>query len=87
MRLRVKMYHYINGIRSGIPLCCIRFWVRECNNTEKYPNGISFALSQERYGGFDKDESNYVQCHMCYKAGRPAECKGNGVILHWLIGV
>lgn len=93
-QLKFKLFHYINGIRSGIPFCCVKFWVREVNNYKRYPDGIGASLYQERYGvpfdifgddENDKELANYVRCHKCFETGRDGRCKDNGTIMHWLM--
>ena len=87
MILRRKLYHYINGVRSGIPFCCVRFWVK---SQAKYPDGVAATLCKERYGVglndvHEYEEANYVRCPKCFESGRDGRCKGNGTILHWLL--
>lgn len=92
MNLRAKIYHYVNGIRSGIPFCCVRFWVRGSNDYTRYPDGMGATLYEERHGEKfdicgenDKEKANYVRCDKCFENGRDGKCKDNGVVLDWLL--
>lgn len=94
MSLREKMFHYINGIRSGIPFCCIKFWMRGVSDYDRYPDGIAATLYEERYGvpfdvfgvaENDKELANYVRCNDCFEHGRDGRCKDNGTVMHWLL--
>ena len=94
MNIRHKIFHYVNGIRSAIPLCCIKFWVRGVGDSKRYPKGISATLYEERFGvefdvfggsENDKELANYVRCNTCFETGRDGRCKNNGTVMHWLI--
>jgi hypothetical protein len=56
--------HYRCGLHSGIPKCCIRFFVRSWWDLE--PNA-----RPDR----SRSKANYVQCPACYKARRAVQTK------------
>ena len=92
MNIRQKIFHYLNGVRSGIPVCCINFWVRNVNDYDRYPKGIGATLYEERhgkefdvFGDNDCSQADYVRCPHCFSNNHVVKVKENGTIMHWLL--
>jgi hypothetical protein len=69
--MRRYLYHLINGVRSGIPLCCVAHWLAGITGLNNYdPNYM---------------DASYVRCHTCATTRRVVELKNNGCIMRWLI--
>jgi hypothetical protein len=74
------LFDLINGIRSGIPVCCTLFfsaWVY-------FHPGEPCAATVGKARGQDKD-ARYVQCNRCYHSRKVVQVKPNGVIFKGLI--
>ena len=64
---------FLNGIWSGIPLCCISFFIKKSKEYEL----TSYSVDEERRGGRAIDGEHgykplkphikYVQCDKCFK--------------------
>jgi hypothetical protein len=92
MSFRVELYHFINGIRSGIPACCVLFFTKK-NRTVDY---VAYEVDKERginvksvggamtYPDGKPTDAEYVQCDTCFKNNRVEPLKSNGCIMHWL---
>jgi len=87
--MKENIYHLINGLWSGIPLCCITFFVA---NHAKHEGGIAAAKYKERYNReFEIDpeknisKADYVRCDKCWNKDRLAKVRDNGVIMYWMI--
>lgn len=82
---RNTVFNLINGVRSGIPLCCvIRYTI---DNNKGLP--VAFYRSLECNYNFYAKENNwqYVPCQRCYENKHFITPKRNGVILlHWARG-
>lgn len=72
--MRKLLYHFINGIRSGIPLCCTWYFV--C--ASKHMTAVARETAIKRGGSL---KCGYVTCDRCYHNGRRVKIKHNGVIL------
>jgi len=77
--MRQTLYDFVNGIWSGIPICCILFFIR------KRRAGIR-EIAWEVYA--ERIESHplacYVQCDKCHARKKLVKIRHNGTILHWL---
>jgi hypothetical protein len=87
------IYHFINGIYSGIPICCSFFF------TKRYINNalVASEVAKERrlFAGGDgkvfrmifsnKERADYVQCSRCFRENRIANLKDNGHIFKWIL--
>ena len=70
---RRSLYHLLNGLWTGIPLCCIRFWLHgNTGSTRKQPDPLVGT-------------AQYVRCDECVKHKRISKIRCNGSICHWLI--
>lgn len=75
--LREDLYHIINGIYSGIPICCVLFFIRQ----HRQYDGIAMALNRKRRY---VERCRYVRCDRCFRAGLVAVIKFNGNVATWL---
>lgn len=82
------LYHFINGIHSGIPLCCTTFFSLKTVDEKCHKEGIAFVLSQIREpGAWERGEHksvNYVQCDKCYENNHVVEINENDPICLWI---
>lgn len=71
------IFDIINGIRSGIPICCVIAYLRDSYNN------LPVALHRSKQLGYDLQKSGYqyVPCSKCYKNKKIVPLKFNGVIL------
>jgi len=69
---REKLYDILNGIWSGIPLCCIKYWYD--GNT---------GLSRDKEDPY-RDEARYVRCNRCVSKRRIKQIRHNGDICRFL---
>lgn len=81
--MREKLYHLINGIRSGIPFCCVWFFVNR-QDVEGLALKLHYARGGTR-GNWIKDTCNYVRCDKCFDKKYEVPVKRNGVICEWLM--
>jgi len=63
----------INGIWSGIPLCCIWHFIRSPHAD------VAFRDAQRR--GHWHDDAEYCQCDRCYRDKRIVKVRDNGYLL------
>jgi len=70
---RRKLFHFINGVWTGIPLCCINYW------NQGY-SGIHRDKPDPNW-----PEAHYVRCNECAAARRSKKTRSNGVIARWLL--
>ena len=86
-RIKRFIYDLVNGIRSGIPLCCIAFFVLKSQT-----KNIGLTVYTERYEALDtqntfsdppseKKLASYVQCDACWDKDRAVKIKKNGTVL------
>ena len=78
--MRKLVFDLVNGIRSGIPLCCTLFFAK---HRFKYPDEALAIKMKNKRGSYG--DSNYVMCDKCFKTNNAVEIKNNGVILKGLI--
>lgn len=90
------IFDIFNGLYSGIPLCCIRYYIRILINGENY---VALITEMKRnnfielvnHNGIEamklkfSPESEYVQCDYCYDNNIVKQIKNNGTILNWLL--
>ena len=76
--------NFINGVYSGIPLCCVLYF---CMATYKNPYRLVGLLSDRKRKNLlpNKEEqktviSDFVLCNKCFKKGKNKYCKDNGLI-------
>ncbi len=68
-----KWFHLINGLWSGIPLCCIRHFVwHECGHEAAARRGSC-------------NNVNYVQCDKCHSSHNSQKIRSNGYLFCFLI--
>lgn len=81
------VYHFLNGLYSGIPVCCIYHF---CKLDFKYLTPTGF-LSSWMYGDVPTPDNNgnihgpynaanYCRCHKCRDENHKKRCKNNGNI-------
>ena len=80
------IFNLVNGVHSGIPLCCNLFFAYRAHKG----GPVAAQVHEERTGqSFDplttRTKANYVRCHRCYRKDRVKEIRYNGVIAKWLI--
>lgn len=81
---RRRLFNLINGIRSGIPLCCVLFYTRRNTNANSL---VALDTRIARGGSINASENdpNYVLCDKCYNCGKIVNIKPNGTIFTGLI--
>jgi len=67
------LYHFLNGIWTGIPLCCTLYW---CSGYH--------GMNRDKPDPWH--EAYYVRCNACVDARRINKTRQNGRVAHWLIG-
>ena len=67
------LYHFLNGLWSNIPVCCIVYWCRGFH-------GMYRDFPDPHYR-----EANYVRCNRCATTRRIQKIHANGRIATWLI--
>ena len=70
---RRKLYHFLNGLWSNIPLCCVRYWCA----------GYSGVYRDKPDPGWRS--TRYVRCNACVASDRSVKLRHNGMIARWLI--
>lgn len=86
---RNVIFHFVNGIHSGIPLCCTTFFSLKTLDEKCHREGIAFTVSEEREPGAWETGThtsvNYVQCDKCWERGHVVEIKETDYVpLLWL---
>ena len=71
--MKFWLYSTINGIWSGIPLCCIKSW-------NKGYTGSNMLVEDPL-----QHKVEYVRCPKCIKSDKMIKVRHNGVIFHGLI--
>ena len=66
-----RLYHWINGVWSNIPLCCIRHW---------HAGGRAYSNNDPH-----SSEVEYVRCPKCIAASRYNKIRKNGRICAFLV--
>lgn len=85
--MKEAIFNLVNGIRSGIPVCCTLFFTYQC----RIPGPVGKRIHEERTGKkfnpceIIEGDAEYVQCGICYKRNKVKEIRENGVIMSWLI--
>ncbi len=86
--MQTALFNFINGLRSGIPLCCTVFFIKEC----RIPGPVGARIYEKRsgkkfdvFGDNEDDNAQYVRCDTCYSRQKVKEIRENGVIMKWLI--
>jgi hypothetical protein len=74
--MRIKLYNFINGIRSGIPICCVLFFVKRHNDVYQETNLLRNQKS---------DKCGYIRCDKCFKENRKIKQKLNSRICRWIL--
>lgn len=87
---------FANGWYSGIPMCCVRFWIDHTDNKDLAPLGSTLTLmrtgtddvgkiiDQQFDGDVEKwiaESAGYVDCDECWDSGHIVEIKHNGIIM------
>ncbi len=92
---RLFVYDFFNGIYSGIPLCCVIFFLKKmaqyknssvAYNVELERGNVKYQLEDGRFALKDESEADrmYVCCDKCLKNGKKNKLKKNGRILEWI---
>lgn len=68
-----RLFHFINGIWSGIPFCCVRHFV-----------WVECGCEADRRRGYSNDVE-YVQCDICHRVNKYRKIRDNGCILRFLM--
>ena len=68
-----SLYHFVNGVWSGIPLCCIRYWL-DGND----------GMSRDKPDPYWED-TEYVRCNKCVSKRRVKTIRLNGSIWRFLV--
>jgi len=76
VKIRQAIFDLFNGIHSGIPLCCIKFFI---TFHFKYP-GVPVAQDVKWNRGIAHD-AGYVTCNSCHAQHRVVKIRDNGMIL------
>ncbi len=71
--MRYWLYDTINGIWSGIPLCCIKSW-------NKGYTGTNMLVEDPLWSKVE-----YVRCPMCIQSGKLIKIRHNGMICRGLV--
>jgi len=87
------IFNLINGIYSGIPLCCTLFYAKKDLNidpllayTVEKNRGIEVELVDHGFRYINgKNNCDYVSCDRCFNMNRFKTIKNNGMIFKWLI--
>ena len=74
------LFDLINGVRSGIPLCCVWYYLRWDDS-----QGLCAKTTGLRRGTWGQYIREYVACDTCHETGKIVKIKKNGVIMKWLI--
>ena len=80
--IRCIIHDFINGLYSGIPLCCVINFCRCKSNHKALDLAIQYGLKS--HYDFDR-EVNYVPCKKCHETKTYNELKHNGSICEFLI--
>jgi hypothetical protein len=72
-----RLYHWLNGVWSNIPLCCIAYW--NAGNT-----GVSRDKPDPWAG--TEDAAEYVRCNECVAKHRVNKIRNNGRVCSFLVG-
>lgn len=73
-REQVILFSLLNGLHSGIPLCCILYFV---GMTQQ---GIALVARHAAKTRGGHGNAPYVQCNECFNTGRVQRIKFNGAI-------
>jgi len=66
--MKELIFNLVNGVRSGIPLCCNLFF----SHNALTPGPVGKRVYEQRTGkefdvfACDDDEAHYVQCNRCW---------------------
>jgi hypothetical protein len=91
-KVRRITYNFINGIHSGIPLCCVLYYCKESITTIS----VAADVYERRYKlPWDTSSDNdiklfgvvvqYVMCDKCATDKKVVSLKLNGSICNWLL--
>lgn len=86
--MKEVIFNLVNGVRSGIPVCCILFFTYHAARGKQ----VALYAYEKRTGKiFDpreiiEGEAEYVQCGICAKRNRVEKIRSNGVIMKGLLG-
>lgn len=86
-KIRFFIYDVINGIRSGIPLCCVLdFCLNDWYWDKKTETDFYFTKMDKLHDPKSKYYAyNYVPCKKCFYKFKIINIKMNGVIGHCLL--
>ncbi len=84
--MRELIFNLVNGVRSGIPLCCNLFFSHNALTPGPVAKRVYEKRTSKEFDIFEISESDYVQCNHCYSKNKVKDIRSNGVILRWLIG-
>lgn len=75
-----ELYHRVNGVHSGIPRCCVDYFIELLDNYVPAALYTSYVR-----GGALRDTAGYVVCPACYMENRLVRVNQNGVVAKFLI--
>lgn len=88
--MKQLIFNLVNGVRSGIPMCCTLFFSYRAlfggeiaANVYKERTGKEFDIFAKNDDG--AGESDYVLCNRCHAKKKVKEIRNNGVILRRLM--
>jgi hypothetical protein len=80
--VRRLLFDSINGVRSGIPICCVMFFNKhQIMGTHQ----IAYTIDTTPRVVWGSGSCGYVQCDKCFNTGNKVNIKPNGVILKGLV--
>jgi len=92
IRIKEAIYNFINGIWSGMPFCCVIFfvkksWIYQCDTAYHVENKRNNVIYCTERGMKLKEipEHEYVACDKCTLHKTFVKIKENGIICQWLI--
>lgn len=71
---RQKLYHFLNGVWSGIPVCCVAYWCKGFH-------GLNRDIPDPHYR-----ETYYIRCNHCAAERHITTIRNNGRVAAWLLG-
>jgi len=83
-KIRWFIYSFVNGIYSGIPVCCV---INYCKDASEEGTAVAMAkkcgMTWKEYAA--KVPTQYVPCQKCFNKRKFAKIRFNGTIFGFIV--
>lgn len=83
-KIRNAIYDFANGLYSGLPLCCIWFFVKKAYSSTHVGYETHIRRGGTPITWRTSSRHGYVQCDKCYQKNHVVKQRNKGCIFGWI---